>query len=111
MPLTLPPLPAYPATGHDGEQAAWRELADLHIRNAQLQIAEERAAQAERPVTPAAAAQAASAMAGVMPSPLAQITSDLVVARMRFDSSITQQDVDACTAAAKMILASAEAAP
>lgn len=103
MPLTLPPLPAYPATGHDGEQAAWRELADLHIRNAQLQIAEERAAQqAERAAT--------SSIVG-LPSPLAQITSDLVVARMRFDSSITQQDVDACTAVAKMILASTVAAP
>ena len=104
MPLTLPPLPAYPATGHDGEQAAWRELADLHIRNAQLQIAEERAAQAER------AATSPASIVG-LPSPLAQITADLVVARMRFDSSITQQDVDACTAVAKMILASAEAAP
>lgn len=103
MPLTIPPLPAYPTAGHDGEQAAWRELADLHIRNAQLQIAEERAAQqAERAAT--------SSIVG-LPSPLAQITSDLVVARMRFDSSITQQDVDACATVAKMILASTVAAP
>lgn len=103
MPLTLPPLPAYPADGHDGEQAAWRELADLHIRNAQLQIAEERAAQqAERAAT--------SSIVG-LPSPLAQITSDLVVARMRFDSSITQQDVTDCATVAKMILASTVAAP
>lgn len=103
MPLTLPPLPAYPATGHDGEQAAWRELADLHIRNAQLQIAEERAAQqAERAAT--------SSIVG-LPSPLAQITADLVVARMRFDSSITQQDVTDCATVAKMILASTVAVP
>lgn len=104
MPLTLPPLPAYPATGHDGEQAAWRELADLHIRNAQLQIAEERAAQAER------AATSPASIVG-LPSPLAQITADLVVARMRFDSTITQQDVTDCATVAKMILASTVAVP
>ena len=98
MPLTLPPLPSYPSAGNEGERADWSMLADLHLRNAHLDIAEKRWAK-----------ESAAPPAGVMPpmlSPLAQIVADLLVKRLEFDRSISQADIDACVAAARMVLAS-----
>ena len=92
MALTLPTLPAFPSAGNEGEQAAWYELADLHLRNEALKLNELRW-EASKITTPTG-----------LPTPLTQITTDLVVKRMDFDRSVSAEDVATCKAIAQLIL-------
>ena len=93
MALTLPALPDFPTAGNEGEQAAWRELCDLHLRNEALKLNELRWEQSKITTTTG------------LPTPLTQITVDLLIKRLDFDRTVSDEDIAWCKAIAVKVLA------